>query len=396
MHVFAKIFKSGIRIVSLGAELFLFSHLALATADFIPEQTGPQDIVSLGEALFFDTNLSRNRTQSCATCHAPERAFTDDRANDTDGAVSLGDDGVSLGDRNTPTISYASLTPEFRKDEKGEYSGGLFHDGRAANLVEQAAGPLVNPVEMALEDEVAVAERIRENPGYVEAIKKLFGESVFANASKIYEAVSQSIAAFEKSPQFAPFDSRYDRYLRGEYKMTKQQELGRQLFFSDLINCSACHLRDLSPLYAQETFTNYRYHNIGTPTNITARELNGVSIDHRDKGLLENPAVDDPAQSGKFKVPTLRNVAISGPYMHNGIYDDLRTVLLFYSKYIVSNETNRINPETGKSWGEAEVAENLDLELLRKGQPLDSNHIAALLSFLETLTDKRYEHLLEK
>jgi len=249
---------------------------------------------------------------------------------------------------------------------------------------------------MALAGPATVMERVQENPVYINAMLKLFGNSIFADSDKVYKAVAQSIAAFEENSQFAPFDSRYDRYLRGEYKMTKQQALGRQLFFSDLINCSACHLQNLSPLYKQETFTNYRYHNIGIPTNISAREKNGVDIKHRDRGLLENPGVDDPAQSGKFKVPTLRNIAVSSPYMHNGIFKDLRTVLLFYSKYIVSNDANRTNPETGAPWQEAEVKENLDLELLRQGQPLDDNHIVALLAFLETLTDKRYEHLLRE
>jgi cytochrome c peroxidase len=263
-------------------------------------------------------------------------------------------------------------------------------------MIEQAAGPLINPMEMALADEVAVTERMLENPNYVETIKRLFGKSVFADSKKVYAAVAQSIAAFESSPQFASFDSRYDRYLNGEYKMTKQEKLGRQFFFSDLINCNSCHLVNLSPLYRQETFTNYRYHNIGVPTNTSVRKLNGVDIDHSDQGLLENPLIDDPSEGGKFKVPTLRNVSVSGPYMHNGVFNDLHTVMLFYSQYMVSNESNRTNPETGKPWRKPEVEENIDLDLLRQRQPLDEYHITALLAFLETLTDKRYEHLLEK
>ena len=100
-----------------------------------------------------------------------------------------------LGDRNSPTISYASLTPEFHKNEKAEYTGGFFHDGRAATLVEQAAGPMLNPLEMALANKIAVMERIQENPAYVKAIKTLFGNSVFADADKLYKTVCQSIAA---------------------------------------------------------------------------------------------------------------------------------------------------------------------------------------------------------
>ncbi len=382
--------------MSLGLGLLALVHCGETTAEVSAAQNVPRDTVSLGKALFFDTNLSRNRTQSCASCHDPQRAFTDGRKNATAGAVSLGDDGISLGDRNAPTISYACLTPTFHKNEEGQYIGGLFADGRAATMTEQAAAPLLNPLEMALADEMAVRERIEENPDYRSMFKQLFGQSIFSDAGKVYMAVSQSIAAFEKSPQFAAFDSRYDRYLRGEYKMTKQQELGRQFFFSDLVNCNSCHLLNLSPLYPRETFTNYRYHNIGVPTNVAVRLKNGVDIDHRDPGLLDNPQVDDPAQRGKFKVPTLRNVSVSGPYMHNGIFKELRTVMLFYSKYMVSNDANRNNPETGKPWGKAEVEETVDLDLLQKRQPLDSYQVDALLAFLETLTDKRYEYLLEK
>ncbi len=386
--------KPVLHILLLGFSIFGLCRLA--AADPLAATAPVRDIVSLGEAFFFDTSLSRNRTQSCATCHDPERAFTDSRDNGTGAAVSLGDDGISLGDRNAPTISYASFTPAFHINDEAEYIGGFFHDGRAATLVDQAAGPPTNPLEMALADKSAVIARILENPSYVGALERLFGRSTPADADKLYEAVCQSIAAFEKSPPFAPFDSKYDRYLRGEYKMTKLQELGRQLFFSDLINCSSCHLLNSSPLYQQETFSNYRYHNIGVPVNIAVRKKNGVGIDHRDQGLLENPAVDDPGQSGKFKVITLRNVAVSAPYMHNGIFRELRTVLLFYSKFIVSNEANRNNPETGKPWGKAEIEETVNLDLLQKGQPLDNSHLTALLAFLETLTDKRYEHLLEK
>jgi cytochrome c peroxidase len=388
--------KSRICALSLFLILFVAFQFPNATAELKPEQTVPGNIVDLGKVLFFDTNLSQNRTQSCASCHDPERAFTDGRTNHTDGAVSLGDDGISLGDRNAPTISYAALTPAFHKDENGEYTGGLFHDGRAATMVEQAAGPLVNPLEMALPGALAVSERIQENPIYVEAFKKLFNASVFTDAKKVYAAVSQSIATFESSSEFAPFDSKYDRYLRGEYIMTRQEDLGRQFFFSDLINCNSCHLVNLSPLYKQETFTNYRYHNIGTPTNISVRKKNGVDIEHSDQGLLDNPSVNNPIHSGKFKVPTLRNVSVSAPYMHNGVFNDLRTVMLFYSQYMVSNEENQTNPETGKPWGKPEVEENIDLKLLRQRQPLDSYHITALLAFLDTLTDKRYEYLLKK
>ncbi len=131
---------------------------------------GP-DIASLGQALFLDSSLSANRNQSCASCHDSGHAFSDSRDNGVAGAVSLGDDGGSLGDRNTPGTTYASLIPDFHKNEKGEYVGGYFLDGRAATMTDQAAEPFVNPLEMALPDAAAVVERVGENSYYVEALR---------------------------------------------------------------------------------------------------------------------------------------------------------------------------------------------------------------------------------
>jgi cytochrome c peroxidase len=356
--------------------------------------TGEDALANLGQALFFDTNLSANRNQSCGSCHDPGRAFTDGRDNGVAGAVSLGDDGESLGDRNTPGTTYAFLIPDFHRNDQDEYVGGYFLDGRAATMIDQAAEPFVNPLEMALPDRAAVVDRVRENPTYVDSFRKIFGDAIFADSERAFRAVTESIVAFERTAIFAPFDSRYDRYLSGEYELTDEEELGRVLFFSQLINCSSCHLLDTRESSAGELFSNHRYHNIGVPTNRQVREMNGIDADHRDPGLLQNPGVDDPAMAGKFKVPSLRNVAVTGPYMHNGVFRELRTAVLFYNRFMLSNRQSQTNPETGEPWGAPEVAETVDLELLRVGQPLAGNHVDAIVAFLETLTDRRYEHLL--
>jgi len=354
------------------------------------------DIASLGQALFLDSSLSANRNQSCASCHDSGHAFSDSRDNGVAGAVSLGDDGSSLGDRNTPGTTYASLIPDFHKNEKGEYVGGYFLDGRAATMVDQAAEPFVNPLEMALPDVAAVVERVRENAYYVEALRKHFGESIFSDSDKAFLAITESIVAFERTALFTPFDSKYDRYLRGEYELTADEEIGRVLFFSQIINCSSCHLLDTREFSPHEVFSNHRYHNIGVPTNKQVREKNGIAVSHRDLGLLQNPAVDDPAMAGKFRVPSLRNVAVTGPYMHNGVFQDLRTAILFYNRFTLSNPKSQTNPETGEPWRAPEVAETVDLELLREGQPLAENYVVALVAFLTALTDQRYESLLDQ
>ena len=346
-----------------------------------------------GEALFLDVNLSKNRTQSCSTCHQPEAGFVDKRETGAGQAVSLGDDGASLGDRNAPTAAYAALTPAFGKTADGKWRGGLFHDGRAATLADQAGGPPLNPIEMGMPDQAAVVARLWEDPRYAVTLQAA-GISR-GDVAAAYGAMTGAIAAYEGTPAFSTFDSKYDRWLKGEVQLTDQEELGRVLFFSNqFTNCRQCHQLRADPLATDETFTNYQYHNIGVPVNAAARAMNGVTAP--DLGLAQNPAVaGDPAQAGKFKVPTLRNVAVTGPYMQNGVFKDLRTVILFYDKYNSRAPARQINPETGAPWGPPEVEGTLSLTELESGPALKEQRIDALVAFLKTLTDARYESLLQ-
>lgn len=349
-------------------------------------------LVEMGQALFFDPNLSKNRTQACATCHNPDAGFADNRDNGVNAMASLGDDGKSIGDRQAPTATYAKFSPLFHYDKKlKEYVGGQFWDGREPSLEGQAGGPPLNPIEMGMSDKKSVVDRIKENDYYVTSFKTLWGDKIFDDNDKAYLAMTQAIGAFEKTDEFSPFDSKYDRYLRGEYDLTLLEDLGMSLFFSNNnTNCSTCHKlhEEGNPL---ETFTNFQYRNIGVPANEKLRTKNGVK--DIDKGLLANPAVSQKEHEGKHKVPTLRNVAVTPPYMHNGIFKDLRTVMEFYDKY--NNTQRNINPETNKPWADPEVAHSIALDEL-KAKKLTDRKIDALIAFLETLTDKRYEHLLKK
>lgn len=354
-------------------------------------------LVDLGTDLFFDVNLSANRTMACATCHDPSFGFVDPRATDLGRAVSLGDDGVSLGDRNAPTAGYAAMTPDFHRNDDGLWVGGQFLDGREPDLEGQAGGPPLNPIEMGMPDKAAVVARLRENDGYITAFDALFGAGVLDDPEAGYAAMTQAIAAFERSDEFMPFDSKYDRYLRGEATFTEQEELGRVLFFSEqFTNCTLCHLNGTSAMDPHETFSTYEYHNIGVPENLAVRAGNGVGPGTVDHGLLGNPAVDDPATDGQFKSSSLRNVAVTGPYMHNGVFEDLRTVILFYNHYNSVDPARQINPETGLPWRDPEVPGTLSMTELEHGPALDDQRIDALVAFLRTLTDARYEHLLEE
>ncbi|MCT7576787.1 c-type cytochrome [Aliarcobacter butzleri] len=369
--------------------LRLFFILGLMFSALMAEDMKKED---LGRILFFDVNLSKNRTQSCATCHNPDAGFVDDRDNGVKKMASLGDDGKSLGDRQAPTASYAKFSPTFHFDEKTKkYVGGQFWDGREATLEGQAGGPPLNPIEMGMSDKKAVVDRLKENTLYVDSFKKIFGADIFKNDDKAYEAMTIAIASFERTDEFSPFDSKYDRYLKGEYDLTPLEDLGKSIFFSNNNNsCANCHVLKGEDKEG-ETFTNYQYHNIGTPTNNELRAKNGVKA--IDEGLLANSNVSDVAQKGKHKVPTLRNVAVTGPYMHNGVFKDLKTVVEFYDKY--NNKDRNIDPETNKPWDEPEVKDNISLQEL-KANKLTDRKVEALVAFMKLLTDKKYEHLLEE
>ncbi|MBN6065620.1 c-type cytochrome [Aggregatibacter actinomycetemcomitans] len=345
---------------------------------------------ALGEVMFFDKDLSFNKTQSCATCHDPETAFADMRDNSAKRMVSQGDNPQLFGNRNTPTALYAGFSPEFHFDEKTKsYVGGQFWDGRAKHLAEQAGGPPVNPVEMGMPDKKSIAQRINENPAYREPITQHFGEEILQDEEKIYALMEQAIGAFEQQPLFAPFSAKYDKALKGEVQLSELEAQGKALFFDkNQTNCSNCHQLNAEN-NAQETFTNYRYYNIGVPKNAALIEHNQLGADYVDNGLLDSPYVKgDEQQKGKFKVPTLRNVAVTAPYMHNGVFKELRTVLLFLDSF--NNPERKLNPETGKPWGEAEYGLTISHQDLQ-GKPLTDQQISALEAFLRSLTDEAYE-----
>lgn len=377
----------------------VLTTVALFTGCNTPQISSQKDNINtqkeaaLGELLFFDTILSKNGTQSCATCHNPEHGFIDNRDNGVAGAGSLGDDLKSIGDRNTPTAAYAMFSPVFHFDKKTkEFKGGQFYDGRESNLKGQAGGPPTNLVEMGIPSKEFLVKRLENSMQYNKLFKDIYGKDIFSNPNKAYEAMTQAISSFEKTDIFAPFDSKYDRFLKDEYDLTPLEDLGRSIFFSNNnTNCASCHLLKVEDA-PKETFTNYEYHNIGTPPNHDLMTKNVVNpktfIDH---GLLNNPKVSDKKHDGKIKVPTLRNIAVTGPYMHNGVFKNLSTVVEFYDKY--TNEDRKINPETHKPWAQPEVKENINTKLLRKGKPLTKRKVEALVAFMNTLTDKRYEHL---
>jgi len=364
--------------------------LALFPGAMLAADQNAWTLDQLGEELFFDTNLSSNRTQSCASCHDPARAFTDPRGE----AASRGADGTSLGDRNAPTAMYAAFVPPRQRNPEGDWHGGLFHDGRVDTLAQQAGGPPLNPIEMGMLDPTSVVARLRDDDAYAAAFTRLFGTDVLDDPETGFRAMTQAIAAYEQTSEFAPFTSRYDRWLRGEIDLTREEELGRVLFFSQqFTNCASCHMGG-NAMDPTETFTDYRYHNLGTPENHALRGKNGIGAGTIDKGL--EAVTGDPANRAQVRTPTLRNVAVTSPYMHNGIFEDLRSVILYYNQFNSRSEARKINPETGAAFGPHPVVDTMSMDELTQGPALNDQRIDALVAFLQALTDEKFEPLLSK
>jgi cytochrome c peroxidase len=348
---------------------------------------------ALGKSLFQDTTLSANRTMACATCHDLDLGLIDPRSTSMTLGASLGDDGSSIGDRNTPTAAYAAFSPAFHFDEDEElFIGGQFLDGRALDLKAQAKGPFLNPIEMGMPDIASVLARVKENDGYVQKFKKLYGSDIFLDETKAYDALADAIALFEKSETFSPFDSKYDRFLLGKYSLNAQEARGLAIFSDESTDpgagrCTLCH--PISADDGRPLMTDFSYDNLGVPVNHALRTANGMS-GNDDVGLFGNPAVSDEDLKGAFKVSTLRNIAVTGPYMHNGIFEDLKTVIHFYNTRDVSGA---INPETGSIWelGEFHSGRNVD-ELGDLG--LSDAQEDDVVAFLKTFTDAKYEHLI--
>jgi cytochrome c peroxidase len=348
--------------------VFAFS-LAWQQSTALAQDPEPDNMVALGKALFFDPNLSVNRTQSCGTCHDPEVGFTSpDSLVNEGGAVFPGALEDRFGNRKPPTSSYAGDSPELHYDEDlGKWVGGMFWDGRATGwtlhdpLAEQARGPFLNPLEQGMPDARQVCLRVAHSQ-YADLFEEVWGMgslNCVKDAKGAYERITRSIAAYEKGPEVNPFTSKFDLFwdnARAAGKDVTKIKCGggmgggammgcpgggmdpnrwtvfRNLGLTDVelrglaafndpnrANCASCH--SLAPGSAgYPLFTNFAYDNLGIPKNpenpfySLPQKWNpdGVNwVDHGIGGYLKSagnpPEVYEP-EMGKFKIPTLRNV----------------------------------------------------------------------------------------
>jgi cytochrome c peroxidase len=279
--------------------------------------------IALGDRLFHDTRFSSTGEVSCATCHVREKAFTDSPLKVAEGVKSL------KGTRNSPTVINSA------------YLDSMFWDGREPDLEGQAAQPFVNPVEMALPDHEPILEIVRTDPGYVEAFQNVFGKS---GADVTMKEVTQAIAAFERT--IVSGNSPFDRWHYGGDKdaMTAQQIRGFDIFINQG-RCVSCHVVE----HDQATFTDSRFHNIGVGINDIEDDVpelapaflkakkEGINVDvavlsDKRTSELGRFAVETEVDGvGAFRTPTLRNVAVTAPYMHDGSLATLRDVVVHYN-----------------------------------------------------------------
>lgn len=285
------------------------------------------------------------------------------------------------------------MTPPFHIEAGRTAVGGMFWDGRERTITDQVRDPILNPIEMGMPDKESVVARLRENADYRAAFPDMFGPGVLDDAPKAFAALQTALAAYLKTRDFAPLNSKYDRSLRGEVVLSQNEAKGRDLFFApDGAGCVRCHSSAGTAGSRGDAFTNFRYYNLGVPENARVRRLNGSDARRVDHGLMQNPAANDPVYDGAFKVPTLRNTAVTGPYMHNGVFQDLRTAVLFHLRF--SDRSNaKINPETRTAWNAPEDDVNIAASDLN-ARPLSEADVDSLIAFLKTLTDKNYESLL--
>ncbi len=345
------------------------------TSSDVPQVTlTPKE--SLGRLLFFDPMLSTPPGQACSHCHSPGAGFGDPNQQLP---VSRGAHPDRYGNRNDMTASYAAYIPPLAFDEaEGLWVSGLFWDGRAASLAEQAKGPPLNPLEMANPGAEAVVASIRE-ASYRDQFLEVYGDGALDDSEEAFDHMADAMAAYEMSDEFSPFDSKYDLYLAGETQLTAQELRGLALFEDEgKGNCAACHPSRPGPDGSPPLFTDYTYDNLGTPKNpenpfyFLPPEFNPDGVDWVDLGL--GPVVGDPELNGAFRVPTLRNVALTPPYMHNGVFHTLYQSVSFYNSRDVA------------PWPVPEVATNVNRDEMGD-LGLTPQEMESIVAFMRTLTD---------
>jgi cytochrome c peroxidase len=362
----------------------------------------------VGKRLFFDPSLSASGKMSCATCHDPNHAY----GPPNDAAVELGGPhGDRPGARAVPSLRYKDYTPAYAdllENPDGMSApgpgGGFTWDGRANTLAEQAALPLLSPLEMANEDAADVVKRLRATT-YARELETTFGTDVWKDSQATFRRALAALEAYElEDTSFHPYTSKFDLHagnkLGGDF--TPAEYRGYQVFADPKRgNCAACHFSGAGIGGSSGLFTDFSYEALGVPRN-RALPQNGDSK-FFDLGLCGPLRADHAPKDGSpngfcgmFKTPTLRNVATRKVFFHNGFAHSLEEAVRFYN-------TRDTRPELWypKRAGRVQkfddlppgYRKNIDGQMPLDGrragskEPLSDQNVRDLLCFLETLTD---------
>lgn len=291
--------------------------------------------IELGNKLFHDKRFSIDGTVSCSNCHDDNKAFTDNLP------VSVGNKGKT-GTRNAPTVINAA------------YNKLQFWDGREPDLESQSKQPLLNPVEHGLSDYEPLLAIVRTDTDYVAAFKVVFGTS---GKAVTIDHVAKAIASFERTVLSG--DSAFDRYyFKGDKSaLSEPQVRGLQVFLGQG-RCVSCHVIEND----QALFTDGKFHNIGIGINQVQQDVPRLAqafLDAKNKGANVDIAVltdkksselgrfavtDELSQVGAFKTPTLRDIELTAPYMHDGSLKTLNDVINHYNNGGASNPGDKVNP----------------------------------------------------
>ena len=327
----------------------------------VAEEVSP---AMIGRKIFMDTNLSQPMGQGCVSCHDPKAAFADARR------VSPGAVKGREGRRNAPTLMYAALIPPMAAedfyDEEGELiyvlEGGLFLDGRAHDQFEQVQMPFFDKDEMNLSGPADLAARIRKSD-YAADFKKLVGEKVWGDDGKLVNQVYHSLVAFLREPMFRPFNARIDDFWKGDVKALNVSELRGLALFQSKAGCAQCHPLGVGT-WPEPLLSDFGYDNLGAP-----------SLGGKDPGL--GGISGRKNEMGQFRSPTLRNIALTAPYLHNGSIKTLKEVIEFYNK-------RDVEPER---WGKTDFPETVNHEDMGDLK-LTDQEVDDLVAFMHTFTDK--------
>jgi cytochrome c peroxidase len=411
----ASTFASLLRIgFSLVAATVAAEDVAPPTRDAAPpaaDEASLSPVELLGKRIFEDARLSEPPGMSCASCHDPAKAFQGNNGSPV-AALAQGSRPGVLGTRNTPSLLYASFSPRFgfveKKDEEtGEVEmipmGGQFLDGRADDLAAQVEGPLLNSREMNNPSKAVVVDKIAHGD-YAALARRVYGDDIFARPDA-FRKLAEAVAAFESTPRFRPFSSKFDAFLRGREKLTKQEARGFALFKDkEKGNCLGCHVGKEDSRNPQDwLFTDFSYDALGAPRN-------PAIPDNRDKafvdlGLCKREGLETVAPKGfsieslcgQFKAPTLRNIAVTAPYLHNGVFSSLRDVVAFYATRDTdparwySRTIGAVDKfdDLPKAFHENVNVKEVPYDRKKGERPrLDNAEIDDIVAFLETLTDR--------